>query len=145
MHAREQIRGAIVTAVTGLTTTAGRVYESRFLPLGHAGLPALCVYTRTDTVDYSRGTMTARPLRVLEVHIEGHVGGSDQSVMDDIAEEVETAIFANATLLALIKRRIWLGEQSMTVDGEGVELVSRIDMVFVVEYSVAEGVPGTLV
>ena len=133
----------MVTAVTGLTTTSTRVYESRVLPLTATDLPALCVYTRIDTPNYSGGTMPRKPQRMLEVHVEGFVDGDDQSVMDDIAAEVETAVFANAVLLALVGV-VALGEQEMRVDAEGVDLVSVIDMCFNVSYSTTEGVPGTV-
>ena len=142
-HAREQIRGAIVTALTGLTTTGSRVYASRALPLTAADLPALCVYTRTDTPDYAAGVMANRPRRILQVHIEGYVDGDDQDVLDDIAAEVETALYGSATLGALVGG-IELGEQVMRVDGEGSELVSVIDLVFNMSYSTAEGTPGTV-
>lgn len=132
-----------MTAVTGLTTTSTRVYSSRFLPLGAALLPALCVYTRTDTPDYSRGHMQKTPRRVLDVHVEGYVKGDDQSVMDDIAAEVEAAIFASS--IGATYGPLWLGEQTMTVDGEGENLLSVIDMVFRVDYATVEGAPNTVV
>lgn len=142
-HVREQIRSAMVTAVTGLATTSTRVHNSRFLPLASSALPALCVYTRSDTPDYTRGHMQKTPRRVLDVHVEGYVAGDDQSVMDDIAAEVETAVFANAALAALAL--VWLGEQTMSVDGEGEKLTSIIDMVFRCEYATVEGAPNTVV
>lgn len=142
-HARETIRSAVVTAVTGLTTTSTRVYESRYLPLGPSLSPSLCVYTRLDTPDYSAGVMQDRPRRVLEVHVEGYCDGADQSVLDDMASEVEAAIFNNTALQGLVGS-VSLGEQAMRVEGEGAELVSVIDMVFNITYSTAEGSPGTV-
>lgn len=134
-----------MTAVTGLTTTSTRVHNSRFLPLMSSALPALCVYTRTDSPDYERGHMAATPRRVVELHVEGYVKGDDQTVMDDIAAEVETAIFgaAGASLRALAL--VWLGDQTMSVDGEGENLTSIIDMVFRCEYATVEGAPLTAV
>ncbi len=143
MHAREQIRSALVTAVTSLSTTSTRVYANRVPPLEAADLPALCVYTRVDTPNYEAGTMASRPQRTLEAHVEGYVLGDDQSVLDDIAEEVETAVYGSSTLVNLVGG-IWLGEQTMRVDGEGAELVSIIDMVFNISYSTTEGSPGTV-
>jgi len=142
-HVREQVRSAVVAAVTGLTTTSARVYNSRVLPVGATLLPCLCVYTRTDTPDYARGHMARTPRRVLDVHVEGYVKGDDQTVMDDIAAEVETALFASATVNAF--GPFWLGEQTMSVDGEGENLISVIDMVFRCEYATVEGAPLTAV
>lgn len=134
-----------MSAVTGLTTTSTRVHNSRFLPLASSALPALCVYTRQESPDYSRGHMANTPRRVLDLHVEGHVKGDDQSVLDDIAAEVETAIFgaAGASLRALAL--VWLGDQSMSVDGEGENLASVIDMVFKCEYATVEGSPNSAV
>jgi len=142
-HARQQIREAIVTAVTGLTTTGSRVFPSRVLPVTESELPCLCVYTRTDTPDYPAGVMANRPRRVLQVHVEGYVGGDDQDTLDDIAAEVETALYGAAALDALVGG-IELGEQVMRVDGEGAQLLSVVDLVFNVSYSTAEGIPGTV-
>jgi hypothetical protein len=47
-HLRRQIREAIGTAVTGLTTTSTRVYQSRVVPLQDTNLPALLIYTRAE-------------------------------------------------------------------------------------------------
>lgn len=132
-----------MTAVTGLTTTGVRVYNSRVLPLSASIMPALCVYTRQESPDYSRGRMTNVPRRVLDLHVEGYVAGDDQTTLDDIAAEVETAIFASSALRALAL--VWLGDQKMSVDGEGERLVSIIDMVFRCEYATVEGAPLTAV
>jgi len=47
-HARQQVRDAVVTAVTGLTTTSTRVYASRVYP--HDSLPSLAVYTLEEEI-----------------------------------------------------------------------------------------------
>lgn len=142
-HVREQIRSAVVTAVSGLTTTGARVYESRVLPLEATSLPALCVYTRSDTPSYDDGRMNAIPARVLDIHIEGYCRGDDQSVLDDIAAEVETAMAGSTTVRAF--GPMWLGAQEMRVDGEGEALVSVIDMAWTLHYSTAEGAPSVAV
>lgn len=143
-HQRETIRSALATAVTSLSTTGARVYVNRVLPLEAADLPALCVYTRVDTPDYPGGHMgpSVAPKRLLEAHVVGYVDGDDQTVLDDIASEVETAVFASSALAATCDG-IWLGEQTASVDGEGETLISMIDMVFNIAYRVAEGAPGT--
>lgn len=143
MHGREQIRNAVVTAVTGLVTTGARVHENRVRPLSLAAGPALCVYTRSDRPDYAAGQMGNRPQRELEVHVEGYAEGDDQATCDTMAEEVETALFANGALLALVGA-LWLGEQTVRVDGEGADTTTVIDMVFNVTYGTTEGVPGTV-
>ena len=53
-HIRKSIRDNAVTAVTGLSTTGSNVFRSRVYPLGTNKLPALCVYTNGETVEYNR-------------------------------------------------------------------------------------------
>lgn len=42
--ARQQIREALETQLTGLTTTGARVYTSRVYPLNEDNLPALRIF-----------------------------------------------------------------------------------------------------
>ena len=53
-HVRQSIRDNAVTAVTGLSTTGSNVFRSRVYPLGTNKLPALCVYTDSEVVEYNR-------------------------------------------------------------------------------------------
>ena len=53
-HVRQSIRDNVVTAVTGLSITGSNVFRSRVYPLGTNKLPALCVYTDCDTVEFTR-------------------------------------------------------------------------------------------
>jgi hypothetical protein len=144
-HVREQLRSAAVSAVTGLSTTSTRVYENRVLPLGSGLLPALCVYTRTDSPTYAGGYAMNTPMRTVELHIEGYCSGDDQSVLDDIAKEVETAIFGSGGSSLRALARVWLGDQTMSVDGEGEKVISVIDMVFRCDYATVEGAPSVAV
>ena len=52
-HVRQSIRDNAVTAVTGLSTTGSYVFRSRVYPLGTNKLPALCVYTDSEVVEYN--------------------------------------------------------------------------------------------
>ena len=47
-HIRKQIRDAIATAVTGLTTTGSRVHKSRVNDLAASELPLLAIYTTSE-------------------------------------------------------------------------------------------------
>jgi hypothetical protein len=50
-HARQQIREAAATVVSGLTTTGTRVYQSRMRPVADAGTPCLLVMTSDESID----------------------------------------------------------------------------------------------
>ena len=45
-HKRQQIREAVGTRITSLTTTGSNVFQSRVYPLETGNLPALIVYTK---------------------------------------------------------------------------------------------------
>ena len=52
-HIRQQIREYFGTTLTGLTTTGSNVYESRVYPIENAKLPALVIYTKSETSEPS--------------------------------------------------------------------------------------------
>lgn len=100
-HARQQIREAAATTCTGLTTTGSTVYQSRVYPV--ETLPALSLYTLSEQV--IERTMEGNELRELLLVIEGRVKATSNldDTLDDIAEEVETALNADKTLSGAVK------------------------------------------
>jgi hypothetical protein len=68
-HVRKQIRDAVITSVTGLTTTGSNVFRSRIYPLEQTKLPGLCVFTRSETVEFDTLTISRSVSRVLDVII----------------------------------------------------------------------------
>lgn len=152
-HLRKTIRNVVTTAVTGLATTNLRVYKSRRLPLTEVEYPCLCVYVRSDTPDYSEAAFdnsVAWPVRTIDLHIQGHAKDEDsvriEELLDDLAEEVEVALFAAFLAGSLTGvKMLTLGEQTLSFDPEGEETMGVIDMVFNVSYRAAEGAPGTSV
>ena len=142
-HVRQQIVSAVASALSGLTTTGTRVYEGRSIPMGSANLPGLCVYGRRDTPDYSQGTMTNTPMRMLELTVEGYAKASDDSTLNTIAAEVETAMYLiDFTSLA---HGVELGEQEIEADDEGEQTAGVIRMIFNVWYRTVEGAPETAI
>ena len=146
-HYREQIRKAVITAVTGLTTTSTRVKSGPVYNLADNTDPTLAVWTRLSVPDYERGQLQQAPLWMVEVTIEGYVKIHDdlQDTLDDIASEVETAIYSNSALLALCNNYIAMGEQSIEIDLDGDKPLGKIEMIFNVYYHAAEGSPDVKV
>lgn len=101
-HARQQIRDAVIVAVTGLATTEGRVFAGRIYPLQAAELPGLCVYTLEETSELVTRTTIMRELQVV---VEAYIKASDnyEDAVDTVAAEVEAAIAGDAALNALVK------------------------------------------
>lgn len=142
-HYREQIRKAVVTAVTGLTTTGANVKDSPVFPLPDNTPPTICVYARTSTADYADGQLDCAPMREVQVVIEGYAKANNSlaDTLDDICSEVETAIFSNASLIALCPGGILLGEQNIDINAEGDEPLGKIEMNYLFYYHGREGEP----
>lgn len=115
-HQRKTIRDAIVTAVTGLTTTSTSVFTDRIYPVDITEFPALTVMTGDETVDedaWILETATGGVLeseRQLEIEIRAHAAGATyQDTLDQISLEVETAVNADLTLGGEVQRLWYIG------------------------------------
>jgi hypothetical protein len=140
MHARQAIREAAVTALTGLTTTGSRVYDTRIFPLSESALPCIAVYASEEVTD--RGAMGGRLSRELDLVVRGYARGTSgvEDTLDTIAEEVETALTSIAGAKDVVIR-----DSRMEYDGEGDMPIATIEMVFSVLYHTAVGAPGTAI
>jgi len=140
MHKRQAIRDAFAAAVTGLTTTGNRVYVSRVYPLDTASLPALVIYTKReasapDTIGLPR-TFTREITLSCEAYVRGVDGYDD--LLDTIAAEVETALYAAGDFGGLIKDAYLLGTDVNYQDGADQPLASAdIEITFI--YTTVEG------
>lgn len=99
-HLHRQIREAVATALTGLTTSGARVYPNRLHPFESTSLPGLRITVESDQVT---------PLTVHEPHIQGHqlaiavecvakaIADLDDTC-DQMAKEVEIALSAGVSV-----------------------------------------------
>lgn len=98
-HIRQQLRGAVATAVTGLTTTGTRVYPYRVYALQPGTeLPCVSVYvTGEEASGASVGTMVEREVTV---HVRGFAAGATvpDNTLDQIAKEIETVLAGGVTI-----------------------------------------------
>jgi hypothetical protein len=98
-HLRQLIRSNIVTTVTGLSTTASRVYQTRIYPLEQSKLPGLCVYTKSEETEYVTIGLPRRQERTLEVVVEIYasaISGLDNT-LDTISAQIEEALATDIT------------------------------------------------
>lgn len=142
MHARQQIREAIATAITGLTTTGANVFQSRVYPLQTSVLPGLIIYTTEEETEEFNGTKTIRNLAVV---IEGYAKATNDvdDTLDTIAEEVETAIFADPKIGGRCKLGMIQGTE-ITLSSEAEKPLGKIEMTFGFTYYVDGASPGTI-
>ena len=120
-HVRQQIREAIGTACTGLSTTGARVYQARVYPLATANLPGLAIYTNSETSEEAEvGGASRLLMRLLEVKIDGYsrkTSGLDDE-LDTICTEVEVAIMDDSTVQNLVAN-LYISETSISFASEG--------------------------
>ena len=122
-HARQQIRDAVATAVTGLATTGSNVFKTRVHKLEQQSLPAVIVYTLQE--DAQRETLSPRKQsRMVRVALDIAVQQIDaaDAALDMIAAEIEVAVEAawqgRAGAWEFI-RDITLNSTAIAMTGEG--------------------------
>jgi len=138
-HVRKQIRDAVVTAVTGLTTTGSNVFRNRVFPLETSKLPGLCVFTKSESVDFDTLHIPRSIMRTLDLGVEAYVVATSNydNTLDTIAVEVEEALAADVTLGGLSKDlQVTAFEADFIGDGEQTVAVGRFTVL--VQYRTLE-------
>lgn len=145
-HIRQQIREKIGTTLTGLTTTGSNVYESRVYPLENTNLPALIIYTKSETsepiVIGTDRVMSRELLVVVEAYAKA-TSNFDDSI-DTISKEVEAAIAADRTLDGLAKDT-YLESTEIEFNAEGEKPLGYVSLTFLTNYYVKENAPDVAV
>ena len=120
-HLRNQIRDAMVTRLTNLTTTGTNVFRSRIYPLESNNLPGLCIFTKSEVTTFDTLTRPRSINRVLEIGVEAYVKATSNydNTLDTIAVEVEEAIASDVTFGSLAKdTQVTSFEGDYSGDGE---------------------------
>lgn len=145
-HAREQIRDAIVAALTDLETTERNVFRSRIYPMEQAKLPGLAIYTKAESSEYATLTPPRSINRTLAVTVEAYVSANSDfdETIDDISSEIEVAMYNNRTLGGLVRDSQIVGVE-VDFSGDGENPVAIAIFTIEVMYTTAEGSPNTAV
>ena len=147
-HARQQIRGAEGTALTGLSSVSN-VYESRIYNFDTTMLPALNIMTTNEEIDEelssrsSSGFLLVRRLGV-EVHALVMASSNSDDKVDQICAEVEAAVSANSSLQSLVKE-ITLRSTELELLAEAEQPVAKATITFEAVYATLEHDPEVLV
>ena len=145
-HIRQQIREKFGTTLTGLTTTGSNVFESRVYPLENTNLPALIIYTKSETSEpIVIGTQRLMS-RELSVVVEGYAKATSNfdDTIDTISKEVEAAIAADRTLDGLAKDT-YLESTEIEFNAEGEKPLGYVSLTFLTNYYVKENAPDVAV
>lgn len=145
-HVRKTIREYFGTQLTGLTTTGSNVFESRVYPMQSAKLPAIIIYTTTESSEEVAFSSKRVQNRVLSVEVQGFVRAISNfdDTLDLIAKEVEVAILDDPTLGGLAINTELTNTQA-DYSGEGEQPVGTIRLTFDVQYRTETGQPETAI
>jgi hypothetical protein len=151
-HQRTVIRAAFVEALKDKTRAEERVVSTRVWPWKEKDLPAIAVYTLTESVDpASRATAPRELERNVDVAIEAVVQLSDgvDDELDAFAVEIERAVDAilSETAPDQVLSDVLLQSTELAIATEGEQSVGLVRLVYDVRYytsaPAAEDVPLT--
>ena len=145
-HVRQQIREAVATLCTGLTTTGTRVFQSRIYPLNEDLQPTLIIYSQDESSTFETLGSVRLLERNLNLIIEGFCEGSSNidDTLDTIAKEVETVLAGNRTLSGKC-RDLFLSNTRINFDGTGNKSTGSISLQYDIIYYVNENEPQTAI
>lgn len=138
-HVRQQIREAIVAALTGLPTTGARVTTGD--PYAVGTTPALVIVAAEERVD-TDSIGSVKQTRQAEITVIGYADG--QSVEDDldtISAEVEGRL--DGSQLGGLAKEVFFTGMTKIIAADGTKRSGEIRMMFSVFYRVQRGAPGT--
>jgi hypothetical protein len=145
-HIRQQIREYFGTTLTGLSTTGSNSYESRVYPIENSKLPALVIYTKSETSEPIVIGTDRVMSRELSVVVEGYAKATSNfdDTIDTISKEVEEAIAADRTLGGLAKDT-YLESTQIDFNAEGEKPLGFVSLTFISNYYVKEKNPDVAV
>lgn len=137
-HVRKQIRDQIASVLASdVSLVSGRVYQSRVYPLHEAKLPAITVYTGSETS--SLMVMGAKTLaRTASIMVDAYVRATANldDDMDAIAVQIEEAIADDFTVNGLAKDAV-LVSTDIDFSGEAEQPVGVVRLSYAVRYVTA--------
>ena len=139
-HIRKQIRDRLETILTsGVSLVQSRVFGSRIYPLTAPQLPAIAVYTASESSNLQ--TMGLRTqMRDLSVSIDVYVMVNDKfdDDIDDLCVQIEQTIAADYTLNGLAKDTILTGTE-IDFDGEAEKPIGVARLTYSIRYVTSIG------
>ncbi len=143
-HGRTQIRTALAAALTGLTTTAGRVFVNRIHPVTDAELPCLMISTDAEEVRHETVKPARSQMRVLtaSVRILARATASLDTTMDTSINEIEAAVYANRTLSGTC-RDCRVERIDIALDDGAERPTGMATVTLTIDWAAIEGAPET--
>jgi hypothetical protein len=139
-HAHTLIRNAAVTALTGLTTTAARVYGNRIYALADANLPGLRVYLNDERVEGNVALQTRTVQLVVECCTKAN--SSLDTTCDTMQNEVEKALAPGLTVTGKLIRPILVASRYDAEEGSTPVGIKRV--FFEIDFHTMPATPDSL-
>ena len=131
-HVRQQIRDAVATTLTSaVSLVSSRVYTTRVHPLNEANLPAISVYTGSESSE--RYNVDINRTLSLEIDIYVRETGSFDDDVDAIAVQVEEAMAGDFTIGGLVKSSVLIST-AIQFDGEADQILGVAKLTYQVRY-----------
>lgn len=142
-HVRQQIREAAALAITGLSITAARVFQSRLRPLTDADLPCLLISTNSEQIQSDYASADGPLSRTLTLTVRGVAKATAtlDDTLDSIAAEVETVL--NSHRLGGLVKSFELQTINVEMDDALEKPVGIITLEFTTLYFTSPASPGT--
>jgi hypothetical protein len=134
-HVRKQIRDKVADLLkANVSLVKRRVYTTRVHPLNDTNLPAISVYTGTETSQRLQGGVTDM-IRELSLEIDCYVRetSSFDDDVDAIAVQVEEAMATKFTLDGLAKFTVLTSTQ-IQFDGDADQILGVAKLTYSVQY-----------
>jgi hypothetical protein len=144
-HLHKQIRTATVTKLTGLTTSATRVYANRLQPMADANLPGLRIYLddeRAEPLTIHAPVAISRELTLVVECCAKAASGLDDT-LDLMSKEVEIALAAG---ISVSPQTLYPAYSGMSFDDEQADKPVGVKrLTFSVPFTAMSNAPDVLI
>lgn len=143
-HRAESILAAVVTKVTGLTTTGANAFRGRVYAVPEANLPAVCVYLGQDRIlgQYSQAVYDCELTVILEALVKTSSAQVD-TLLNKIREEVTIALQTDYTQgLSYVLNTVESDTSAPELSGEGDKPSGAMRMEWLLHYRRSRTNPG---
>lgn len=143
-HLHKQIRAALETRLTGLTTSGARVYANRVKVMAAANLPGLRIALDSEEAEPINVHQPQQQERRLSVVVECCAKGDDtlDDTLDLMSKEAEVALASGITVATQTLYPVYRG---MEMDLEQAEKVTGIKRLrYSVDYTALSSAPDQL-
>lgn len=144
-HLHKQIRTALTTSLTGLTTTGARVYANRLQPMMEANLPGLRIFLdkeEAEGVTVHQPQLQDRSLVMVVECCAKETSGLDDA-LDQISKEVEIALAAGITITSKSLQVFYAGMEFTDEQSDKPVGIKRLQ--FTVPFTVMSNAPDVLI